>query len=182
MDERLPGIRPRPSLWRRLDMAARRGFPATLTALLLLLAAAPLGILGQAQLQMALALCCVFFWSVFRPASMPPWIVFLLGLLTDLIGFVPMGVGVLLLLAVHGLALRSRRLLTRQGFVAVWVVLCLIAAGAALMQWALISALTFRLLPIGPALFLALLTAGLYPLIAVPLTRAHRTLAEPEAA
>jgi rod shape-determining protein MreD len=182
MDDRLPGIRPRPSLWRRLDMAARRGFPATLTALLLLLAASPLGILGQAQMQMAVALSCVFFWSVFRPASMPPWMVFLLGLLTDLIGFAPVGVGVLLLLAVHGLAVRWRRLLTRQGFVAVWIVLAALGTGAALLQWALISLLTFRLLPIGPALFLAVLTAGAYPLLAVPLTRAHRTLAEPEAA
>jgi hypothetical protein len=38
MDERTPGIRPRPSLWRRLDGTARRVFPTASTLLLLLLA------------------------------------------------------------------------------------------------------------------------------------------------
>ena len=36
MDDRLPGIRPRPSWGRRLDMAARRGFPLVVTVLLVL--------------------------------------------------------------------------------------------------------------------------------------------------
>lgn len=71
--DRLPGIRPRESLLRRLDMAARWSFPATTSALLLLAAAAPLGLPGQGELQAAIALACVYFWSLFRPASLPPW-------------------------------------------------------------------------------------------------------------
>ena len=141
-EDRLPGIRPRPSLGRRLDMAARRAFPATTTALLLLAAAAPFGIADQAELHAALALGCVFFWSLFRPASMPPPVVFLIGLLADLLGYVPPGVGVLTLLLVHGLALRWRRVLTRQGFVLVWLAFAGVGAGAAALNWALTSLLT----------------------------------------
>ncbi len=180
--DRLPGIRPRQSLGRRLDMAARRGFPGSTTALLLLVTAAPLGVPGQAELQASIALACVFFWSLFRPASMPPVVVFAVGLLVDLLGYAPPGVGVLSLLIAHGLALRWRRVLVRQGFLLVWLAFVCVAAGTAALQWALTSLLTFRLLPPGPGLFQAAIGAGLYPALATLLTRAHHTLAEPEQA
>jgi rod shape-determining protein MreD len=180
--DRLPGIRPRQSVWRRLDMAARRCFPASTTALLLLITATPLGLPGQAELQQAAALSCVFFWSLFRPASMPPVVVFLLGLLTDLLGYAPPGVSVLTLLVAHGFAVLWRRKLVRMGFLVVWIAFISVICGASALEWALTSLLTFRLLPPGSAFFQAAIGLGLYPLIAVMLTRAHQTLAEPEQA
>jgi rod shape-determining protein MreD len=180
--DKLPGIRPRQSIGRRLDMAARWAFPATTTALLLLAAAAPLGVPGQAELQVSLALACVFFWSLFRPASMLPVVVFLIGLLADLLGDAPPGVSVLTLLAVHGLAMGWRRFLTRQGFLLVWLAFAGVAAGAAVLQWALTALLTWRALPPAPALFQALLAIGLYPVLAIGLIRAHQSLAAPERA
>jgi len=182
MDERLPGIRPRQSLWRRLDMSARWSFPAATTALLCILTAAPLGLPAQAELQGAIALASVFFWSLFRPASMLPPVVFLLGVLVDLLDYAPPGVAVLTLLLVHGLALHWRRVLVRQGFLMVWLTFAGIASGAAALQWVLTSVLVFRLLPPGPGVFQAVLAAGLYPMLAVVLTRAHQTLAEPQLA
>ena len=102
IDQR-PGIRPRASLGRRLDIAARFSFPACVTILLMLFHPGAIGDRGQAALLPAVALCCVWFWSLFRPAAMPPPMVFLIGLLLDLLGYLPPGVGVLTLLAVHGL-------------------------------------------------------------------------------
>jgi rod shape-determining protein MreD len=180
--ERFPGIRPRQSLGRQLDMSARRFLPATATAVMLLLTATPMGLAGQPELQAASGTACVFFWSLFRPASMPPPAVFMLGLLTDLLGFSPPGVGVLTMLIVHGLALRWRRGLVRQGFMVVWLVFAAVSVGAAAMTWTLTSLLTFRLFPPGSAFFQAALGAGLYPPLAVILTWAHQTLAEPERA
>ena len=179
MDDRLPGIRPRPSLWRRLDGTARRSFPVAMTMLLLLVAAAPFRLPGQAELQNAAALSSVFFWSVYRPGSMPPPAVFLIGLLADLLDFAPPGVGVISLLVAHGVAVRFRRELIRQGFLLVWLAFVAVASALAGMQWLLTSALTLRLLPAGSALFQAALAAGLYPMLAVLLARAHRTIAEP---
>ena len=177
MTERLPGIRPTPTLWRKLDAASRTAFPATITALLLLLLAAPLHLPGQAQLQPATALACVFFWSLFRPASMSPPIVFVLGLLSDLLGLAPPGISVLVLLIVHGLAVRWRSL-AAQGFLVVWLAFVAVAAGGAALGWLLTSVLTLRLLPGPPALFQFGLTAGLYPLLALVFTAAHRGLAD----
>lgn len=177
-----PGIRPRPTLRRRLDAAARIGFPGASTALVLLLLAAPLGLPAQAELQPALVLGCVFFWSLFRPASMPPPLVFVLGLLSDLLGEAPIGVMVLILLVVHGLALRSQRLFARQGFLLVWLAFVIVAIGAAGLEWALSSILSFKLLPAGPAIFQAAIAAGVYPALAVLLIAAHRGIAAPEQA
>ena len=86
--------------------------------MLLLLAAAPLDVPGQAQLLPAVALACVFFWSLAWPASMTSPTVFLLGLLADLLGLTPPGVLLLVLLAAHGLATACRRALAQQGFLA----------------------------------------------------------------
>ena len=179
---RTPGIRPRPTIWRQLDAASRQSFPAACTALLLLVLAAPLGLPGQAQLQPAAALACVFFWSLFRPGSMPPPVVFVLGLLADLLGLAPLGISVLTLLAAHGLALRWRPGLVGQGFLVVWLAFVAVAAGAAALAWALNSLLTLRVLPGSAALFQFGLSAGLYPLLAVLFTHAHRGLANPDQA
>src|SRR3954451_12028379 len=151
MSDRVPGIRPRPTLWRMLDAASRRAFPAVSTALLLLLLAAPLGLPGQAQLQCAAGLACVFFWSVFRPDSMPPPAVFVLGLLADLLSLAPLGITVLVLLAAHGIAVRFRRFLAAQGFLVVWLAFVAVAAAAAGLAWALTRDATFRLVPLGAA-------------------------------
>ncbi len=180
--DRKPGIRPRPSVSRQLDIASRRSFPAASAALALLVLAAPLGIPGQPEVQAASALSCVFFWSLFRPDSMTPVVVFFLGLLVDLVSYAPLGVNILALLIVHGLAMRWRRVMVRQGFLVVWLLFVVIAIGAAALEWLLTSVLTFRLLPPGPAIFLGAVAAGLYPALATMLTWAHQTLAEPDRA
>jgi rod shape-determining protein MreD len=165
-----------------LDAAARQAFPVSTATLGLLLLAAPLGLPGQPQLQAALALACVFFWSVFRPDSMPPPAVFMLGLLADLLGLSPPGISVVVLLITHGVALRAARFLAARGFLVVWLAFVAVAAGATALAWALTCLLTFRLLPGGPALLQFGLAAGVYPALATMFTRAHRGLADPERA
>jgi rod shape-determining protein MreD len=178
--DQIPGIRPRATLGRQLDIAVRHAFPVTCTFLLMLLTLTPFGIADQSALLPAVAVACVYFWSLFRPAAMPPPVVFVIGLLLDLLGYLPLGTGVLTLLTVHGLALRWRVALTRLGFLTVWLVFTGFAAGAAAMCWLLTMVLSFRLLPPEPMVFEAVLTASLYPALATLFIRAHRTVADPE--
>ena len=62
---------------------------------------------------------------------MPPPAVFAIGVLLDLLGYLPLGVGVLTLLVTHGIALRLRRFLGQQGFAVTWLAFLPVAAGAA---------------------------------------------------
>jgi rod shape-determining protein MreD len=180
--DRRPGIRPRASLGRRLDIVARVSFPACITVLLMLLSQVPLQITGQAALLPAVTLCCVWFWSLFRPDNMPPPVVFLIGLMMDLLGYLPLGVGVFTLLAVQGVALALRRSLSQRGFIWIWVVFGAVAAAASLVIWLLVMLLTFQLLSPYPAMFMAVLTIALFPVVAIPFSAAHRSVADPDQA
>jgi rod shape-determining protein MreD len=181
MDKK-PGIRPRITIWHQLDVAARYAFPLALTMLVLLLLSAPLGIPGQAQMQPAWALASIYFWTLFRPASLPAFGVFSVGLLLDLLAQGPVGISVLILLLAHATALRGRRWLARQGFALVWLVFVLFAGVAAMLEWLLVAVLTWRALPPWPALFEWGVAAGFYPILATLLTQAHRSIAAPELA
>jgi len=180
--DQTPGIRPRATWGRRLDIAARHSLPAASTILLMLLTDVPFNIPGQSALLPAVTLTSVWFWSLFRPAAMPPPVVFGIGLLLDLLGYLPLGSGVLTLLLVHGIALAWRRFLARQGFALIWLAFIVIAAAAAALVWLLVAVLNFRLVPAGPALFKAAVSAALYPALAIPLAAAHASLANPERA
>lgn len=164
---------PAPGLLRRIDAFARLAFPGFSTAFLMVLAAAPINLPSPV---FAVALPCVAFWSVFRPAAMMPPMVFLLGLLMDLLTLAPLGSGVLVLLALHAAAVRFRHFLARQSFLAVWLAFCVAAFGAACFYWGLQSLLALRLSPVAPALHAALLACGLYPAIALVLTRVHEAM------
>ena len=180
--EQVPGIRPRKTLGRRLDIAARHAFPMGCTILLMLLTEAPFGIADQTTLLPAVTFACVYFWTLFRPAAMPPPVVFMTGVLFDLLGYLPLGVGVLTLLVLHGLVLRLRVVLLRQRFLAVWLSFAGFGACAAVLDWLLTILLSFSWVSIGPTVFEALLAAAVYPALAILFSRAHHTLAAPERA
>jgi rod shape-determining protein MreD len=178
--DRTPGIRPRRNWGQRLDRAARIGFPAGTTIIGMILLTAPLGMPGQAQLMPAFTLAAIFFWTLFRPSSVPPPLVFLIGVLTDLLGQMPLGSSVAVLLLTQLLVIRSRRFLSQKGFLFVWVVFVGVAAVAASLQWGLACLMNWAIYPPIAAIFQFLLSAGLYPLLATGFTRAHRSLAAPE--
>jgi len=175
--DRRPGIRPRPSIGRRLDIIARVCFPGCVTLLLMLFTQAPMGIPGQAVLLPAVTLGSVWFWSLVRPDSMPPPLVFLLGILADLMGYLPLGVCTFTLLAVHGLAFSLRRRLVHAGFALIWIAFGIVAFAASILIWLLVMLLTFRLFTPMPALFQALLACAVYPILAIPFSAAHRSIA-----
>ncbi len=178
--EKTPGIRPRRSWGQRLDRAARRGFPAGTTLFGMTLLTAPFGMPGQAQLLPAFTLAAVFFWTLFRPSSVPPPLVFLIGILADLLGQMPIGSSVLVLLLTQLLVIRSRRFLAQKGFLFVWVVFVGVAAVASGLQWALACLMNWAIYPPIGGIFQFLLSAGVYPVLATGFTRAHRSVAAPE--
>jgi rod shape-determining protein MreD len=174
---RLGRPEPSPSLLRRLEALARILLPGIGAALTMALAAGPTGV---PALVAAVCLPQVVFWSLFRPASMAPPVVFLLGLLLDLLTLAPLGSGVLTLLVAHGLAVAWRRFLAKQSFLLVWLAFCGFAAGAAAFGWALTALLSFSLPPALPALHQAALTAGFYPPFAFILGRLHAMMLRAE--
>jgi rod shape-determining protein MreD len=182
MSDRFPGIRPRLTMGRRLDIVWRQAFPGITSILLMLLSVANFGPRGQSALLPMVSIICVWFWSLYRPAAMSPPIAFVIGLLLDLLGYLPLGVGPVTMLTTHGLARQLRRFLVRQGFMVVWLTFIVVAFGIAVMNWTLVSLLTLSVEPPGPMLLVAGLVAATYPVIALPLALAHRSIADPDLA
>lgn len=162
-----PAIRPQPTLGGRLDSVARGCVPIALTLVLLLLVGVPVGLPGESALRPALALICVFHFSLTRPAAMPGIAVFAIGLLCDLLGWLPLGIGAVTLLSARAAALRLRAGLLGRGIILTWLAFAGVALGVAGITWALASLLSLRLLPAGPVLLALLFAVALQPSLAL---------------
>ncbi len=182
LEPRRAGLRRSMNVWRRLDAMSRHAWPATLMFLGLLAIGIPFGIPGQAELRPAYAMACVFFWSLYRPASVPAPVVAGAGLLLDLLGVSPLGMWAVLLLVLQGSTLAARRRLIPQGFLMTWLVFFSFAAAGAALAWLLQSLLELNMLPVGPEAVVCLAAAGVYPALAGFFIRAHRGAAAAELA
>jgi rod shape-determining protein MreD len=171
---RLPAARRRQSIWRQLDAAARWVVPVAMLAFGLFLLGLPFHIPGQALLRPAYAMGCVYFWSLFRPGSLPVPLTGLIGLLLDLMGLTPPGLWAVLLIVLQSATLLSRRRLAPSRFLFTWGAFTGFAAVTSLLAWALQSGLALSLLPVWPVGLQILVSAALYPSLAAVLVRAHR--------
>lgn len=174
---RHPGIRPRRTIWQRLDLIARLGFPVTSAVLLVVASDLPLGLPGAVP-GAASALPCVVFWSVFRPAVMPAPAVFALGVLLDLLSGAPLGVGPLGLLTVQAVVLRWRARIARLSFLRVWLIVLGLALLHASVVYLATALLRFAILPAAPLVPQILFAVALYPALALGFTRTHRGIAQ----
>jgi len=170
------------NIWRRLDAASRHAWPVAFMLFGLLMIGLPFGIPGQAELRPAYAMACVFFWSLYRPVSLPAPMVAATGILLDLLGMSPLGLWAVLLLILQGSTLASRRRLIPQSFFMTWLVFFGFAAALSGCAWLLESLLELRMLPVLPAAAQALAALGLYPALAGLFIRAHRGPAAAELA
>jgi rod shape-determining protein MreD len=169
-----PAMRRQPSLWRQLDTASRYMFPVGFLIFGLFIIGMPFGLPGQAELCPVYAMACVFFWSLYRPSSLPAPLVAIVGLLLDLLGLSPFGLWAVLLLVLQGATLAVRRRLVPQRFFRTWVVFAAFATVLCTLAWMAESLLTFRILPTLPLMVEILFACGFYPAFAGFFIRAHR--------
>jgi len=179
---RRSGMRQGPSVWRRLDAASRHAWPVFSTLFGLFLIGLPLGLPGQAELRPAYAMACVFFWSLYRPTSLPAPMVAVCGLLLDLLNLSSLGLWAVLLLLLQGTTLAARRRLAPSGFLLNWAAFTALSTAFSALFWAMQSLLTLTLLTPIPLLVQILCCAGVYPLLAALFIRAHRGAAAAELA
>jgi len=153
--------------------------PMLLLAALLLLNASALPIGDSIKVQVPLLLIAVFYWSVYRPALVPLWLVFLFGVLLDFLTGVPLGLSAFVLMAVTLIVRDQRILLMGQTFATLWFVFALFCAGTALLKWFLFGLVHWNWGSIGalwPDMIAGIL---LYPLVCLVLNLASRFMGEP---
>jgi rod shape-determining protein MreD len=161
-------------LWQRLDLWARRLGPFLSALLLLLLGTIPLRLPHFGSITPDFAIMAVFFWAVHRPSSMPAPAVFLLGVISDVLGGTPFGVGVLVLLVAYWVTRSQRRLLIGQSFLVVWWGFMMVSAAVLLLTWVIVCLLAVQLVDPTPAIFAYFFGLALYPIVTQLFTGAQR--------
>lgn len=152
--------------WHRLDMLARQLTPAVLTLVLVIINVMPLHIPGFSRIAPLLPLMAVYHWAIFRPRLLPAYLVFLIGLLQDVLTGTPIGVNALVLLAVYGAVLSQKKFFIGKSFFILWLGFSVIAAGALAVNWGLISVINLTLVEPRTVIFQYLLTLGFFPAVA----------------
>jgi len=93
-----------------------------------------------ASLDLPLVLMAIYYWAIHRPTLMPPALVFLIGVLFDLLSAGLLGLNALIFTLANMLIANQRSFLLAQPFIVQWVGFALISAGALILNW-FISAL-----------------------------------------
>jgi rod shape-determining protein MreD len=160
--------------WQGLDLWARRCLPAVFCLLFVLLSVLPIPIPGYSSIVPMLTLACTFFWAVHHPRLLPPVVVFVIGLVQDILSGAPVGAGAVVLLLTYGVTVSQRRFFHHRSFLQVWSGFMLVALGAAALSWLLAVIVGGAFAPPQAALFQYLLTLAVYPLVTWVLHGAQR--------
>lgn len=106
---------------------------------LILLTTLPIGLPVNTRIGGLWPLTGLTYWILVRPRSMPPVLVFLLGLVMDIVSFLPLGIHGFVFLLSQRLLQRQRRFLMGQGFWVLWAAFALQTLTTYCLLWALID-------------------------------------------
>jgi len=157
----------KPSVWYRLDALARNLTPFGITLILVLLSVVPLYLPVYARVAPVLPVMAVYHWAMHRPRLLPAYAVFGIGFLQDVLTGMPIGVNIVVFLTVYGVVLSQRRFFAGKSFLISWLGFALVAAGAAVESWLLVSAFHVTLVDARAVLVQYLVTLGCFPIFAL---------------
>lgn len=161
-------------IWQRLDSAGRNLLPFAITVLMMLVAMAPTRIPALSAVAPPLALMAVFYWAIHRPDLLRPGVVFVIGVLQDLLSGMPIGLSALVFIVAYWVVLTQRRFFLGNSFLLLWWGFGMVAIAAAAIKWAIYSLTFVTVLDAKPVAFQALLAIAIFPLPAWVLMRLHR--------
>ena len=164
------------SVFQRMDVWVRHLLPFGLTLVLVLFNAMPTHMPGFATVAPMLPLIGVYYWAIHRPELLSPALAFVVGVICDVISGIPLGVTALSYLLVQGLSSSQRKFFLGKPFLLAWWGFGMVAAGTALLQWALVSMVFGHMLEPQAIIFEWLLTVCSYPLLSWCFSRAQMAL------
>ncbi len=160
----------------QMDIWARQAMPVVTILVLILLARTPFSLAMFPDIAAGVTVMAVFYWTIYRPDLLPPAIVFVIGLIQDILTGGPIGLLAFVFLVIHGATLSQRTIFIGKPFSLAWLGFGVILAVALLLTWlftCLLSA-SFVLMPNLLVPYVATVTS--FPLVAWLFVRMHRYL------
>ena len=167
------------NILQKLDNGARAALPFVVTLLFAFLSvvALPLPYLGTVM--PPLALISVYYWSLHRPDLFGPGLAFLIGLLFDIINYLPPGLSALLFVGVQQIVYRQRRFFAGHSFFMMWTGFTLTVLTVMLCEWFLLCIIRWQAMPFLPVFVQSLMVIIIFPIpcwILIRLQRAFLSL------
>lgn len=160
----------------RLDFAVRGSLVFASGLFALLLDLLPLPSAAPHAVAPLVTLAVVYHWAVQRPDLMTPGSIFLLGLVRDLAGQLPLGLHAASFLLVPALLRRVPRGLLQRSPVLAWILLIPVLVVVGLWRWLAAALVWMQPAPARAFLLEAVLTWAAYPLVVVLLAPVGRLL------
>lgn len=163
--------------------AARAGKLALLTLPFLVglfcvfLTFVPIGSIVGIEVAPAFALMAVYYWAAHQPETFPPYAVFAVGLLQDLLSAGPIGLWAFTYVVIYGVVQTQRLVFAGRVPLVLWTGFALTALLAGTIAWSVASLYYARVLPPGPVLLQLIVTVALFPIFATLFARVERILA-----
>lgn len=162
----------------KLDHFARMLLPGICTIMLLILSLLPIGLSGFALFPIDVCLISIYYWAIFRPAALPFWLVFLLGVARDALMGMPLGISSLVFILFRLVVLSQQRYLVKETFWATWFGFGIVAIPTLAVYWLLASAYVQAVQPFMPVAMQWLFTFALYPLLHIVFNALYSFLPE----
>ena len=162
--------------WQKLEQFLRHAAPSLATFLLVFLSVTPLPIPSYGAVAPALPMIAIYYWARHRPDLLPFTVVFVAGLLLDILAGGPLGLHSFVFLICHFLVVTQRRLLVGQPFLFLWCGFVVVQLLATFLEWMAFGIYANDIQSIGPALISGMITMALFPMIAWLLLQMQRGL------
>ncbi|HKU94928.1 MAG TPA: hypothetical protein VJR58_06610 [Vineibacter sp.] len=151
----------------QVDRALYAALPGALVALLILLTLAPIRLPDVMAAAPLLPLMAVYHFCLFRAEALPAWLLFVFGMLYDLLqGGVgaPVGLSALQFLLIRQVILGNQKYLVSVSFTFIWLGYALLSAVAVTLAWCVVTLLSWRFIDPQPLFFQYIVSLFLYPI------------------
>lgn len=118
----------------------------------------------------------IYYWAIYRPRLLPPWLIFLAGIAFDSMSGMPLGMNAFIFLALRWLVVDQRLFLMGQSFAMVWLLFAGMSFICLVSQWALYGLIHFYWTPFIPVAFTFIAGFVVYPVVGIILNVSHRIL------
>lgn len=124
-----------------------------------------------------IVLIAVFYWTLYRPTLMPPWLIFVFGLMLDCMNPVmPLGLHGFTYLLIAGLLKPRRRMLMGQPFMMVWVAFIVVMMTDIVIKCLALWLFSPYQIQAGVIVLNGITTILLFPVLLMVMVSVHRVL------
>lgn len=160
----------------KLDVFLRMGIAYALMFLLFMLNLISFSTPLYTVIEIPFVFMMLYYWSIYRPTLLSPFLVFIFGLIFDLLSGWPLGITSFVFLVLRQLVADQRLFLTGQPFTVIWLGYCIVSAAALSLHWALYGFVNLQWTPFLPVGIMIGVGVFLFPLISAVLHLSHRLL------